>query len=68
MIYRLALLWLAGLGLRVTMLALPPVLPLIHRDLGSSESGVAILSNLPVLMLAGSSILKPDPNDVRAER
>jgi CP family cyanate transporter-like MFS transporter len=53
---RFALLWLAGLGLRVTMLALPPVLPLIHRDLRLSESGVAILSNLPVLMLAGSSI------------
>ncbi len=53
---RFALLWLAGLDLRVTMLALPPVLPLIHRDLGLSESGVAVLSNLPVLMLAASSI------------
>ncbi len=53
---RLALLWLAGLDLRVTLLALPPVLPLIHRDLGLSESGVAVLSNLPVLMLAASSI------------
>jgi CP family cyanate transporter-like MFS transporter len=55
-IARLALLWLAGLALRITMLALPPVLPLIHRDLRLSESGVAILSNLPVLMLAASSI------------
>lgn len=35
---------------------MPPVLPLIHRDLGLSESGVAALSNLPVLMLALSSI------------
>jgi len=53
---RLALLWLAGLDLRVTMLALPPVLPLLHRDLGLSESGVAAVSSLPVLMLAASSI------------
>lgn len=50
------MLWLAGLGLRITLLAVPPVLPLIHRDLGLSESAVAVLVNLPVLMLAGSSI------------
>ena len=50
------MLWLAGLGLRITLLAVPPVLPLIHRDLGLSESAVAVLANLPVLMLAGSSI------------
>jgi len=53
---KLSLLWIAGLDLRMTLLALPPVLPLIHRDLGLSESGVAALSNLPVLMLALSSI------------
>jgi MFS transporter, CP family, cyanate transporter len=56
MILRLVMLWLAGLGLRITLLAVPPVLPLIHRDLGLSESAVAVLVNLPVLMLAGSSI------------
>jgi CP family cyanate transporter-like MFS transporter len=53
---KFSLLWIAGLDLRITLLALPPVLPLIHRDLGLSESGVAALSNLPVLMLALSSI------------
>jgi CP family cyanate transporter-like MFS transporter len=53
---KFALLWITGLDLRITLLALPPVLPLIHRDLGLSESGVAALSNLPVLMLALSSI------------
>jgi CP family cyanate transporter-like MFS transporter len=53
---KFSLLWIAGLDLRITLLALPPVLPLIHRDLGLSESAVAALSNLPVLMLALSSI------------
>jgi CP family cyanate transporter-like MFS transporter len=53
---RAALLWLAGSDLRLTLLAVPPVIPLIHRDLGLSESGIAALSNLPVLVLAGSSM------------
>src|SRR6202140_4008068 len=53
---RLSLLWLAGIDLRLTLLALPPVLPAIHRDLHLNEAGVAALSNLPVLTLAGSSI------------
>jgi CP family cyanate transporter-like MFS transporter len=50
------LLWLAGSDLRLTLLAVPPVIPLIHRDLHLNESGVAALSNLPVLVLAGSSM------------
>ena len=53
---RIALLWLAGLDLRLTLLAVPPVIPLIHRDLHLNESGIAALSNLPVLVLAGSSV------------
>jgi CP family cyanate transporter-like MFS transporter len=48
---RLALLWLAGIDLRLTLLAVPPVLPLIHRDLQLDEKGVAALSGLPVLIL-----------------
>ena len=53
---RIALLWLAGIDLRLTLLAVPPVIPLIHRDLHLNESGIAALSNLPVLVLAGSSV------------
>jgi CP family cyanate transporter-like MFS transporter len=48
--------WLAGIDLRLTILAVPPVLPLIHRDLHLGEFGVAALTNLPVLTLAGSSV------------
>lgn len=49
---RLALLWLAGINLRITLLAIPPLLPFIHRDLSLSEAGVAALLGLPVAMLA----------------
>jgi CP family cyanate transporter-like MFS transporter len=48
---RLALLWLAGLDLRVTLLAVPPLLPLIHAQLQLDEKGVAALTSLPVLVL-----------------
>jgi CP family cyanate transporter-like MFS transporter len=53
---RVVLLWLAGVDLRLTLLAVPPVIPLIHRDLHLNESGIAALSNLPVLVLACSSM------------
>lgn len=47
---RLSLLWLAGIDLRLTILALPPVIPLIHRDLELSEKLVGALTGLPVLL------------------
>jgi CP family cyanate transporter-like MFS transporter len=52
----LVLLWLAGADLRLGMLAVPPVLPLIHRDLGLSEKAVGLLSGLPILMLCLAAI------------
>ena len=52
----LALLWLGGFDLRVTMLAVPPLIPAIHRDLGLDEKGVSILTGLPVLLLAIAAI------------
>src|SRR5579859_6501978 len=53
---RLAVLWLAGVDLRATLLALPPVLIFIHRDLGLSETGVGALTSLPVLVLAAAAV------------
>jgi len=50
------LLWLSGVGLRLTLLALPPVIPLIHRDLDISESAVGVLSSLPPLLFATAAI------------
>lgn len=47
---RLTLLWLLGVDLRLTILAVPPVLPLIHHDLHLDEKMVAALTGLPVLL------------------
>ncbi|MGA8402867.1 MAG: MFS transporter [Stellaceae bacterium] len=54
--FYLALLWLIGAQLRLTVLAVPPVLPLIHRDLALSEKAIGVLSALPVLLLALAAI------------
>jgi CP family cyanate transporter-like MFS transporter len=53
---RLAILWLAGAALRVTVLAVPPVLPLIHRQFQLSEKAVGALSGLPVLLFGLAAI------------
>jgi CP family cyanate transporter-like MFS transporter len=55
-VFYLALLWLIGAQLRLTILAVPPVLPLIHRDLALSEKAIGVLSALPVLLLALAAI------------
>lgn len=51
-----ALLWLAGNGLRLTILAVPPLIPLIHNDLHMSETEVGILSGLPVILFAFAAV------------
>jgi CP family cyanate transporter-like MFS transporter len=46
------LLWLAGVGLRLTILAVPPVIALIQADLQLSGTEIGILSGLPVILFA----------------
>ena len=46
------LLWLAGAGLRLTILAVPPVISLIQHDLQLSGTEIGILSGLPVILFA----------------
>lgn len=48
----LTLLWLAGNGLRLTILAVPPVLALIILDLKLSGTEVGILNAIPVFLFA----------------
>jgi CP family cyanate transporter-like MFS transporter len=50
------LLWLAGNALRLTILAVPPVIPAIHNDLDLSATGVGILGGLPVVMFAVAAV------------
>lgn len=52
----IALLWLAGMALRLTILAIAPVLPLIHRDLGLSETAIGTLGSLPSLLFAFAAV------------
>jgi CP family cyanate transporter-like MFS transporter len=52
----LALLWLAGIATRVTILAIPPVIPLIRDDLQMTEAQVGFLVALPVLMFAIAAV------------
>ena len=52
-----SLLWLAGNGLRITILAVPPVIPLIRPDFGMSETQVGILTGLPPVLFACTAVL-----------
>ena len=46
------LLWLAGVGLRLSILAVPPVILLIQADLRLSGTEVGVLSGLPLILFA----------------
>jgi CP family cyanate transporter-like MFS transporter len=52
----LVLLWLAGAAIRIPLLAVPPVIPLIHDDLHMSETQVGLLMGLPLSMFALAAI------------
>src|SRR3954471_13061167 len=54
---RVFLLWLAGNGSRITILAVPPVIPLIRTELGMSETQVGILTGLPPVLFACTAVL-----------
>src|SRR2546423_5610438 len=61
---RLFLLWLGGIDLRLTLLAVPPLIPLIHRELNLDEKAVGALVSLPVVLFAlaavpGSLLIAP---------
>jgi MFS transporter, CP family, cyanate transporter len=51
------LLWLAGNGLRITILAVPPVIPLIRTDFSMSETQVGVLTGLPSVLFACTAVL-----------
>ncbi len=56
MVRRLALLWLSGAALRLSILAVPPVIALIRTDLRMSATEIGLLSGLPVLLLAVAAV------------
>ena len=56
MLQLLCLLWLAGMAMRITVLAVPPVIPLIRDDLGMSETQVGLLIGLPLVAWALAAV------------
>ena len=52
----LLLLWLAGNALRLTILAVPPVIPLIHDELNLSATQVGVLTGLPSMLFAFAAV------------
>jgi CP family cyanate transporter-like MFS transporter len=52
----LLLLWLSGACLRLTVLAIPPVVPLLHADLRLSETAIGWLSSLPPMLFAIAAV------------
>src|ERR1700744_3383514 len=60
----MAALWLCGVAMRMTILAMPPVIPLIHAELHMSETQVGLLVGLPLALFAiaavpGSLLIAP---------
>jgi CP family cyanate transporter-like MFS transporter len=52
-----ALLWLAGNGLRITILAVPPVIPLIRDEFSLNATQVGILSSIPLALLGLAALV-----------
>jgi MFS transporter, CP family, cyanate transporter len=52
----LSALWLCGVAMRMTILAMPPVIPLVHAELHMTETQVGLLVGLPLLLFAVAAI------------
>jgi CP family cyanate transporter-like MFS transporter len=51
-----SLLWLAGVGLRLTILAVPPVISLIQADFQLSGTEIGILTGLPIVLFGVAAL------------
>src|SRR6202046_2261311 len=52
----MSLLWLCGVAMRMPILAMPPVIPLVHSELHMTETQVGLLVGLPLLLFALAAI------------
>ena len=52
----LTVLWLCGTGLRLAILAMPPVISIVQADLGLSGTQIGLLSGLPVVFFAAVAV------------
>jgi MFS transporter, CP family, cyanate transporter len=49
-------LWLAGVAMRMALLAIPPVIPLVHEELHMTETQIGLLIGLPLLIFAVAAV------------
>jgi MFS transporter, CP family, cyanate transporter len=52
----MSLLWLAGVAMRMTILAMPPVIRLVHAELHLSETQIGLLIGLPLAVFAVAAV------------
>ena len=52
----LGVLWLCGTCLRLTVLAIPPVIPMLHESLRLTQAEIGALASLPVLLLSFAAL------------
>jgi MFS transporter, CP family, cyanate transporter len=52
----LLLLWLVGIALRLTILAVPPVIPIIHDELNLGATQIGVLTGLPSMLFAFAAV------------
>jgi CP family cyanate transporter-like MFS transporter len=50
------LLWLAGIALRLAILAVPPVIPALRTEFHLSGTDIGILSGLPIVVFAAAAL------------
>ena len=50
------LLWLFGICLRLTALAIPPIIPQLHESFSLSQAEIGALGSLPVLLLSFAAL------------
>jgi MFS transporter, CP family, cyanate transporter len=51
-----SLLWIGGAGLRITILAVPPLIRLIHDDMHLTETQVGVLTGLPTVLFVFAAV------------
>ena len=52
----LLLLWLVGVAMRLTILAVPPVIPALRADFNLSGTDIGLLTGLPVILFAAAAL------------
>lgn len=50
------MLWLAGMAIRIPLLAIPPILPLLREELGMSGTEIGAISGIPLLLMAAAAV------------